>query len=236
MLLVVGGVWLSGGFADQAAPLPEPRVVTTAQGERMDVRLRDGTAVSLAPNSALIIPEDFARAHRRVSLEGQAFFNVESNPEQPFTIDSPRGSVQVVGTKFVVRDYAETEEPFEVAVDEGIVEARAGAEVQRLESRQFVRLVNEELQFAVIEDPMVHFGWREGNLAFRDAELRHVAATLERWHGLKIVIDGPLKGRRLTAGFAGTPPDDIMSVIALTMNARLERDGDAYRLRAGLNP
>lgn len=235
MLLAVVGLawWLADGQLDPAVPASEERIVEAAQGEQVDVRLSDGSRITLAPLSTLTLPAGFGSEHRSVRLDGEALFDVEVDTDLPFTIESERGTVRVLGTRFVVRDHAYSAEPYEVAVDQGIVETEAGGLSVRMTAGEAARLLDGELQVSAIEDPDVHFGWTEGRLVFRDAEMQHVAASLERWYGLSIAFSGAsLKHRRITATFTGTAPDDVMHVIARTIDARLERDGDTYRIVA----
>lgn len=67
------------------------------------VRLEDGTKVSLNYQAKLYYPKHFKRKSRNVKLEGNAFFNVAKNKEKPFTIETSKSLVQVLGTSFDVQ-------------------------------------------------------------------------------------------------------------------------------------
>jgi transmembrane sensor len=68
--------------------------------------------------------------------------------------------------------------------------------------------------------------WRTGQLVFSNARFRDVAATLERWHDVDIQIpDSALAETRVSAVFARQPIDEVVQVLAETLDARFTRDG-----------
>lgn len=233
VLLVVVGLawWLSDSPSGEPEIDSETQLIATDTGERLSVSLSDGTQVTLAPETSMEIPPTFGSDGREIVLRGEAMFDVAPDAERPFVVTTNRGSIRVLGTRFVVRDY-ESEEPFKVAVEEGTVETGVAGESARVEAGQVATRGERGLEVQPILDPAVHFGWVEGRLAFRDARMQHVAASLERWYDLDIVFeDSAIASRRVTANFDGTSPRDVMNVIALTIDARLERQGSTYRLR-----
>src|SRR5690606_27565810 len=61
--------------------------ISTQNGERMTVTLPDGSVVMLNAGTTLSYPERFTK-RREVKLAGEAFFEVTSNPERPFTVET----------------------------------------------------------------------------------------------------------------------------------------------------
>jgi transmembrane sensor len=70
---------------------------------RMDVKLPDGSVVTLAPRSRLSYPADYGHASRKVYLLGEARFDVARNPQKPFFVYSNEVVTKVLGTRFIVR-------------------------------------------------------------------------------------------------------------------------------------
>jgi transmembrane sensor len=87
---------------------------------------------------------------------------------------------------------------------------------------------------AVTDDDVA---WLQGRLVFRDAPLIEVGAELYRWYGVRLrVADSSLGNLHLTASFSGEPVDRVLNVIALSLGARLERQGNVATLyRAGVS-
>jgi len=82
------------------------------------VDLPDGSTAFLNHNSSLNFDEDFNP--RRVEIQGEVFLSVTEG-EAPFTVSTPLGEVEVLGTEFNVKT---TADDLEVEVEEGTVELK----------------------------------------------------------------------------------------------------------------
>ena len=79
-------------------------IAVRAGDEQVLVALNDGSRVTLNNNAELRYPEKFRGDKREVLLSGEAFFEVERNPEKPFTINiEDMAIVEVLGTSFNIR-------------------------------------------------------------------------------------------------------------------------------------
>ncbi|MCU0389421.1 MAG: FecR family protein [Chitinophagaceae bacterium] len=83
----------------------EQNQVATRPGNRTHIELKDGTRVWLNADSKLTYKDFDNNATREVSLEGEAFFEIESNPDRPFIIKTEKARIKVTGTTLNVRDY-----------------------------------------------------------------------------------------------------------------------------------
>ena len=86
----------------------------------LDFYLPDSTHVWLNQDSKIAYGDDFNADERRVSLSGEAYFEVKRDEERPFIIQTGKAETRVLGTSFNVRAY-EDEESIEVAVTSGKV-------------------------------------------------------------------------------------------------------------------
>ncbi|HEY3133288.1 MAG TPA: FecR domain-containing protein [Gemmatimonadaceae bacterium] len=204
------------------------RTFATAIGERRQVVLTDGTKVLLGPTSRLVVLR--GDDQRLVTLDGMAYFSVVHDPARPFTVKAGAISIQDVGTAFAVEsdDSAGTR----VAVDSGSV--AIGAADQK-HSRGAVlnardRAIVDAQGVVAVERSVVSdddLAWIQGRLVFRDAPLILVGAELYRWYGVRLrVADSSLANLHLTASFSGEPVDRVLNVIALSLGARIERQGN----------
>src|SRR3954467_15638130 len=227
VLIVVGAtllwqrvqIWRGGDGA---------RTYATSVGERREVPLRDGTRVLLGPTSRLVVlPAD--ADNRGVMLDGIAYFNVVHDSAHPFTVKAGTITIQDVGTAFSVEndDSAGTR----VAVDSGSVAIGSGEQPASrgaiLHARD--RAVADPAGTVSIERSAVSdvdLAWVQGRLVFRDAPMVLVGAELYRWYGVRLrVADSALANLHLTASFSGEPVDRVLNVIALSLGARVERQG-----------
>ncbi|HEY1953310.1 MAG TPA: FecR domain-containing protein [Gemmatimonadaceae bacterium] len=200
----------------------------TSVGERREVSLGDGTRVLLGPTSRLaVLPEGGARG---VALDGIAYFNVVHDSAHPFTVKAGAITIRDVGTAFSVEnnDSAGTR----VAVDSGSVAIGASdqpaGEGAVLHARD--RAVADPSGTVAVERSAVSdddHAWVQGRLVFRDATLGLVGAELYRWYGVRLkVADASLANLHLTASFSGEPVDRVLNVIALSLGARIEHQGN----------
>ena len=68
--------------------------------------LPDGSKVWLNAGSSLKYPTQFNDKQRVVSLQGEAYFEVESDKEHPFIVKTKQLTVEATGTAFNVNAYA----------------------------------------------------------------------------------------------------------------------------------
>ncbi len=215
------------------------RTFATSVGERRQVVLNDGTKVLLGPTSRLVVARSDNDDRRLVSLDGIAYFSVIHDPAHPFTVKAGSISIQDVGTAFAVEsdDSAGTR----VAVDSGSVAIGAADQKHSvgavLNARD--RAVVDAQGVVAVERSVVtedDLAWIQGRLIFRDAPLVLVGAELYRWYGVRLrVADSSLANLHLTASFSGEPVDRVLNVIALSLGARIERQGNVailYRASA----
>jgi len=66
------------------------------------VELSDGSIVQLAPGATLKHQRSFNLLNRKLSMTGEAYFEVKKG--SPFIIDTPNGTVEVIGTAFKIID------------------------------------------------------------------------------------------------------------------------------------
>jgi transmembrane sensor len=228
-IVIVGGtmLWQSvrGSRGDAAG-----QTFASSVGERRQLVLKDGTKVLLGPTSRLVVFFGYQDGNRLVSLDGVAYFSVVHDAAHPFTVKAGRFRIQDVGTAFAVEsdDSAGTR----VVVDSGSVALGPadhdpdGSEVLNARDRATVDMKGTVVveRAAVSDDDLA---WIQGRLVFRDAPLILVGAELYRWYGVRLrVADSSLANLHLTASFSGEPVDRVLNVIALSLGARIERQGN----------
>lgn len=76
-------------------------------GSKSVVTLPDGSRVWINAGSAMSYPVKFDENHRTVKLEGEAFFDVVTNKNRPFFVETEGIKVKATGTQFNVRAYAD---------------------------------------------------------------------------------------------------------------------------------
>jgi ferric-dicitrate binding protein FerR (iron transport regulator) len=185
------------------------------------IELADGSKIWLNADSKLTYPEVFSKGTREVYLEGEAFFDVASNPKRPFIIHLTKGNVQVLGTSFNIRAY--NNEPIQTSVKtgkvafipayDGIGKVPDTIYITPDEKVTYERTYgNVKKEVTSAEDDQA---WTEGRLVFRDMTLEEISAELERTFGKKVMFteDAP-RYYRLTGNFQNNNLQDIMYYLA----------------------
>lgn len=172
---------------------------TTAIGEHRTVQLEDASQIVLG--GATDLRSTFTAQTRRVELrDGEALFQVTRNPQRPFVVDMPNGSVRVLGTKFNIHHGPDGTS---ITVLDGIVrvDARSGANnVQLLAGAQVVLSNDGRLGTIVQADPRQVVAWNNGRLVFVDRSLRSVIADLNRYSTKPITLEASSTADMLVTG------------------------------------
>jgi ferric-dicitrate binding protein FerR (iron transport regulator) len=172
-----------------------------------------------------------------VYVEGEAYFEVASDPRTPFVVHTAQAVARDRGTKFGIRAYPGASQ-VEVVVVEGAVDLRATSpDVAASDSLFLVaadlgRLDNAgRLSVEHGVDTATRLAWRTGRLVFRDTPLRDALPQLGRWYDADLQLgDSALAGYPLTASLKGEPLAKVLELIAAALNVRVERRGSAYVL------
>ncbi len=95
--------------------------ISTSEASTSSVDLPDNTQIVLKENTKVNYPQVFSSEQRVVYLEGEAYFDVTSDPNCPFIVYAGETRIKVVGTSFYV-NCRDNDEEIEVIVFEGEVE------------------------------------------------------------------------------------------------------------------
>lgn len=176
------------------------------RGAEFKIVLEDSTAVWLNSQSTLVYPEVFGAKERKVTLMGEAYFEVKSDSKRPFIVNAGNQSVKVYGTCFNVRAY-DDEDFVSTTLESGLISiARAdipSGEVKIRPGHQ-ARLNKEEDKLQIRQvDPAIISSWRNGYFVFEEQPLYQIMQDLSRWYNFQYEIPD-----KATAGmvFMGSIP------------------------------
>ena len=170
----------------------EPDEKVTLQvplGKSAHLTLPDGSEVWLYPDSRLKFPQRFASNKREVVLEGQAYFSVVKNTEQPFVVIANGMQTTVLGTEFVVSAYENTEPT--VALVSGKVEVKKDMAKAVLTPGKQARL-NANGHFTMNNVDTEHYvHWRDGYFYFDNATLHDILLAIGRNYNVCVICPNP---------------------------------------------
>jgi len=209
---------------------------TTAHNETGQIiNLEDGSKIHLNASSKLVYPRSFSKKNeRRVTLAGEAFFEIAKNPEMAFIISAEGAEVKVLGTSFNV--IAE-DENVEVFVETGKVqlsEFNNPGNKLILKKGDFGILQQNELKKSFLSDEN-YLSWKTRQMVFKEMELKKVAKVIDRTYQVQISFDDPeIMNLRLTSTFDHEPLDIILESLCLTFNLEFEKEGAKILLQKKL--
>lgn len=176
----------------------------TNELQTKEITMPDGTRVHINGNSRIeYIQKEFGADKREIWIEGEAFFDVEKNPEKPFIIHSGDLQTTVRGTSFNVKAYKEIGE-INVSVRSGKVEVGTGREIFGMLTAGNELVYNEERRQHAIKERNREdaAAWMEKRLVLRDANVNELKIRLKQLYGMTIIVEGNvLAGSVLNASY-----------------------------------
>jgi ferric-dicitrate binding protein FerR (iron transport regulator) len=171
------------------------KVYKTIAGQKSTIILPDNTIVTLNGESSLSYRGDWKEESlRSVSLTGEGYFKVTSNPQKPFVVNTSGISIKVLGTTFNVKSY-DNDEAVETTLVEGkVVIEKDGEEDAISESIELLpdqkAIFTKNSKQIVLENvkPESEAAWVKGSLVFEDEPFSEIVKDLERWYGTKIIV------------------------------------------------
>lgn len=201
--------------------------VATGPGETRAVDLPDGSQIALNVGTAVQV-RYFPRRREVLMGEGEAFFRVAPNANQPFTIDRGDSRVRVVGTAFNVRA---TAQQLTVKVLEGKVEVQPRRSVTTDPALLLGPGVGVAIDTATGNHQSLRAApeevgrWRTGQIHFSRTTLGEVAQELGRYLGKSVVVDDEgLKAMTISGFLMIHSADDFIQALPDVVPVRVERD------------
>lgn len=206
------------------------RAYATAAGQQAAITLTDGSRVTLGPASRLHVEEPFGGTARRVTLVGEAYFDVAASAESPFVVHTGAVTTRVLGTRFDVRHYP-TDSVVQVAVLVGKVSAGGRRTPLILTAGTVGRVTDTTATGTVVSDISTYADWTTGRLVFNDASAATMLAAVGRWYGYEFrLADSTLAGRRFKAVFNIAAREKTLAAPAALLNVTMTVNGSTITL------
>jgi transmembrane sensor len=97
-------IFLAGQTKPKAMPVATIgyiRMINNTAVPRM-MTMKDGSAITMYPNSELVYRRSFGETDRNINLTGKALFNVARNKENPFVVLANSVTTTALGTAFTI--------------------------------------------------------------------------------------------------------------------------------------
>jgi len=236
---IAASVLLVVGLALSVYYWQQPDTVTqlTQTQEKKELTLPDGTKVWLNAGSKLSYPETFGANERKVTLEGEAYFEVmHLERDQPFIIAAGKTETTVLGTSFNVHAYPDLE--VQVTVVTGKVALASSREPAHrvVLTKGFTGRFDpatEEVQKEATRS-LNQIAWKTGVLTFSKTPLNQVIDDISRYYHREIRLENASLGScRFTARFDNQSFEQVIQTLSLTFDARINNQDQLILLQGG---
>lgn len=160
------------------------------------ITLNDGSRIWLNAGSSVTFPVAFTGRERKVSITGEAYFEVAHNAAMPFKVSKGNMEVTVLGTHFNVNAY-DDESDIKVTLLEGSVKMSMvkGQSSKLKPGQQAVATDAGKLRIENGVDIGVVMAWKNGEFQFGEsASIADVMKQLARWYDVDIQYNGMVTG------------------------------------------
>lgn len=151
--------------------------------------LQDGTEAWLSPRSVIKIPNEFSKDERSVELDGEGFFSVTKDAKRPFIVKTQRYDIKVLGTRFNVFAYSESER-FETNLVKGSVQVTNNSKPEEniiLKPYEMVSLSNGNLIKTAASFNNEEY-LKSGIFYFSNKKFSEILDYLTLWYNVKFDV------------------------------------------------
>lgn len=210
----------------------QPAYLVKQTAQKQDsLLLPDGSMVYLNAHTSIRYLREFKTRHITIE-KGEAFFDVAQKPDAPFSVNTDKVAIQVLGTSFNVKDDGRAVKVFvqtgkvsaafkgsdnKVTLTPG-VEAALAAANQKIETRRPQK--NNNI-----------LAWKTRQLVFEDSPLTAVAAALENCYHVEVVIrNEQLADKKLIASFRNLPLEEVLDIMEKTLQINISHKNDLVEI------
>lgn len=161
--------------------------MTTPRGRQFQLVLPDGTNVWLNAASSITYPTSFDGSERKVSVTGEAYFEVAKQAAAPFRVSiDNNNTVEVLGTHFNVNAYKD-----DARIRTTLLEGKVKVNQSVLHpGEQAIADAGSAVTIDPKADLAQVMAWKNGIFNFKKASLQMVMKQLERWYNIDVQYEG----------------------------------------------
>ena len=165
--------------------------MSTPAGGQYQITLPDGSKVWLNASSSIHYPTAFLEKERRVTITGEAYFEIAKNANKPFIVKVYNGAeVKVLGTHFNVKSYADEDE-IQTTLLEGSINIYNGLKNNLLVPGNQAKIDKSGvIKVQADADLEEVVAWKNGNFQFNSADIKSVLRQAARWYNIEVVYLG----------------------------------------------
>lgn len=205
--------------------------ISTEAGQRSKVSLPDGSLVWL--NAGTVIKYCPNKNERKVSLAGEAYFEVNHSPDYPFVVETGDTKIKVLGTKFNVSHY-----PGAMTTEASLISGKIVMSLDKSDKVIDIRpgekvTYNAESQAldkteAIVQNDIL---WKQGVLVFENESFNDLIMKLERYYAVNFIYNRSIfENIHYTGTINNLNINRVLEFINLTIPINYEIDNKTIKL------
>ncbi|MEC5143394.1 FecR domain-containing protein [Chitinophaga sp. 212800010-3] len=182
-LVATGSTWY---LIAHRRPAVNYTTYTTRIGERKTIHLNDGSVLMLNAGSTIRVPDNMAISRQLNLVDGEVFFDVRTNPEVPFIVESGPLQTTVLGTSFNIAAYKGVH-TLSIGVVSGKVQVAGEKQATRVlehDQELVYDKASEKISITSVEESLA--AWQNGKLVFNDLSFADMVILMEKNFGITI--------------------------------------------------
>lgn len=161
-------------------------VLSTARGETYSVKLPDGSIVKLNSESSITYAMNFLHTQKRkITLSGEAYFEVAHHSDKPFIIHYKNQMAEVLGTAFNINAY-DNENVVITTLVNGSLRVSTPLGPPKILSPGNAAFYDGKTIKTTAVDLAEYTAWRHGKFYFNKSPFDEVARQFSRWYDIDI--------------------------------------------------
>jgi len=228
VILIIGliiGIVVTKRLPEKQGQLVEIHV---KKGERVNISLPDGNKIFINSNTILKYPSNFKGTNRKIILEGEAYFEFQSDETNPIMICVRDNIIYGNNNSFNIKNYP-TEKNIEIIVEKGWLSVFN----PNLKNNNCVLEAGDK---GTINDLMPLFiekannynslAWKTGKLEFEDTPLRIVAGELANCYNVSVEINNKIQYCGFSSTYDNENLDNILNDLQKMYDFKISREPD----------
>jgi len=249
LTFIMAAAWFYNGKRAPNISNPNAELVFASPlGRKTSFKLADGSKIILNGGSKLTVAKGFNIDSRDVQLDGEGYFVVVHNSKKPFILHTKQIDIQDIGTEFNIKAYS-ADKTTETSLIKGAIEITVNDKIKSkvllAPNEKFVIDNSEKaviakgenlpkksftvspLVISAVSNSVAETDWAQNKLTFDDLPFEDIAAQMERWYGVKLVINNQqLKRIKFTATFGKENITQVLDALKLTANFNYRKEDD----------
>jgi transmembrane sensor len=173
-------------YSGKAPDVISYNTLTLPRGNKpIRLLLSDGSIVWLNAASSITYPTAFAGTERKVSITGEAYFEVAKNSAMPFFVSHKDMVVKVLGTHFNVNSY-DDEQVAKITLLEGAVRVSGGEKIKILRPGQQAELSNKDIKLNSEVNIDEVMAWKNGQFYFNGTDMITMMRQIEKYYNVEV--------------------------------------------------